>query len=340
MGLFNNFAPGNLNFNPFESMHGGETDANGEYTERGKNDFFAPIWSDRTKNEWSKFLKGDYTLKDYLSPGGVLANPAQQIADPGNFFTTTEHENWFNGEGMSSRTQMSAIIAALIYGGAALGAGSGAAGEGGAVSAAGGAGAEVGTGTAGAGATGVGTSEAAVTGGGEVAAGGGGTSTVPELGGISSEYTGALQGTSEGSVSGSPSIGVGEGQFWENLLSNSTGGDTGGSSTEAQPAPQQRRNQPPPIQKDSELFSSLKKSRESDGSHFLPTPTPTPIGEPGPDSVVTKQTTEGTTVTMKKSKERQIDPYASDSPLESLATSRSSTDQQKESGSFYYDLLG
>ena len=107
-----------LNYNPFESTDEGD-------------DFFAGLWSDRTENAYSDFFKGGgwKDWKEWINPGGVMANPAQQLADPGNFFTADEHKSWFgegdpegpNGSsGMSDRTSVSAIVAGLIYGGSAL----------------------------------------------------------------------------------------------------------------------------------------------------------------------------------------------------------------------------
>lgn len=95
-----------------------------------KGQFFAPLWSSRSTDEWKKFLKGDYKWHDYLNPGGVLANPAQQIADPGNFFTSQEHENWVTKGKVSDRTLASAAIAGAAYGGGSLLSGLGAAGGG------------------------------------------------------------------------------------------------------------------------------------------------------------------------------------------------------------------
>lgn len=151
-----------LNFNPFNGMQGGYGEGD------NKQDFFAPIWSDRTGDEWGRFLHGDYKWDDYLiNPGSVIANPAGQIADPGNFFSGDWYRNELKQGNLGDRTTASAIIAGLIYGGStALGAmgsgGSGAAG-----------------GSAGGG-TGV-SSATAGTGVGEAAAGG--TGTAPAAGG-------------------------------------------------------------------------------------------------------------------------------------------------------------
>lgn len=100
-----------------------------------KNQFFAPIWSDRTEKAYSDFFKdgGWKKPKNWVNPGGVMANPAQQLADPGDFFTTKEHENWINKGKVSDRTLASAVVAALAYGGgtAASAWGGGGAGAGG-----------------------------------------------------------------------------------------------------------------------------------------------------------------------------------------------------------------
>jgi len=97
-----------LNFNPFES-----TDDD--------NDFFSGFWTDRSEDAYKDFFSdgGWKDWKNWVNPGGVVANPAQQIADPGNFFTSEEHENWLNGEGVSDRTKMSAVVAGAAYGGGA-----------------------------------------------------------------------------------------------------------------------------------------------------------------------------------------------------------------------------
>ena len=99
-----------LNWNPFKSTD--ESD-----------DFFAGLWTDRSKNAYKDFFSGGgwKDLKNWINPGGVMANPAQQIADPGNFFTSKEHEKWVDEGKVSDRTLMSALIAGTIYGGAAYG---------------------------------------------------------------------------------------------------------------------------------------------------------------------------------------------------------------------------
>jgi len=109
---------GSLNFNPFNGMG-------------SEDDFFANLWSDRTENAYKDFFGGGWKdPKEWVNPGGVMANPAQQIADPGNFFTKEEHQNWLNGEGMSDRTVASALAAFLLYNGAgALSAGGNTAGN-------------------------------------------------------------------------------------------------------------------------------------------------------------------------------------------------------------------
>lgn len=81
-------------------------------------DFAAMPWTDRTGDEWTKFLKGDYTWRDYINPGGVVANPAQQIADPGNFFTAQEFDKNVDEGKVSDRTLASALVAGSVYGAA------------------------------------------------------------------------------------------------------------------------------------------------------------------------------------------------------------------------------
>jgi len=101
MGIFD------LNFNPFKS-----TDDSG--------DFFSGLWTGRSEKAYKDFLGGGWKKpKEWINPGGVMANPAQQIADPGNFFTKEEHENWLKGD-VSDRTKMSALVAGAAYGGGAL----------------------------------------------------------------------------------------------------------------------------------------------------------------------------------------------------------------------------
>ncbi len=106
MGIFD------LNFNPFKSTDGG-------------NDFFSGLWTSRSEDAYKDFFSGGWKEpKNWLNPGGVMANPAQQLADPGNFFTSEEHENWLDGK-VSDRTSMSALIAGMAYGGGALASGMG-----------------------------------------------------------------------------------------------------------------------------------------------------------------------------------------------------------------------
>lgn len=138
------WGPFSLMFNPFHSMHGGQTDSQGNFTEAGKHDFFSPLWSSRTTDEWKRFLHGDYRWDDYLlNPGSVIANPAGQLADPGNFFSGDWYRNDLRKGKIGDRTAMSALIAGLIYGGSSAGslfsgAGEGASGTGGGASGAGG----------------------------------------------------------------------------------------------------------------------------------------------------------------------------------------------------------
>ena len=67
MGIFD------LNFNPFKS-----TDK--------ESDFFSGIWTGRSEKAYKDFFGGGWKKpKNWVNPGGVVANPAQQIADPGNF---------------------------------------------------------------------------------------------------------------------------------------------------------------------------------------------------------------------------------------------------------------
>lgn len=94
------------------------------WTFKGKEEdqgdkFFAPLWTDRTENAYKGFFSegGWKKPKEWFNPGGVMANPAQQIADPGNFFTTGEQENWVTDGEVSDRTLASAAAAALAYGG-------------------------------------------------------------------------------------------------------------------------------------------------------------------------------------------------------------------------------
>jgi len=129
-----------LNFDPFESSHGGERDATGNLTQRGKEDFFAPMFDfSESIDSWKRFLDGDISWRDFVDPGSVINNPAQKIADPGEFFTG----NKLTRDEFGKRGRASAAIAALIYGGIGapgllsgggegLASGAGSAGEGGA----------------------------------------------------------------------------------------------------------------------------------------------------------------------------------------------------------------
>ena len=103
-----------LNFNPFDSAHGGEKDAEGNLTARGKKDFFASAYdfSDSIQN-WKDFLHGDISWRDFVDPGSVINNPAQKIADPGEFFTG----NKLTEGDFGKRGRASAAVAALIYAG-------------------------------------------------------------------------------------------------------------------------------------------------------------------------------------------------------------------------------
>lgn len=79
-------------------------------------DFAEMPWTDRTEDEYARFFRGDYSTRDYLNPGGVMANPAQQIADPGNYFTRQEHDKWVDEGKVSDRTLASALVAGTVYG--------------------------------------------------------------------------------------------------------------------------------------------------------------------------------------------------------------------------------
>ena len=48
---------------------------------------------------------------------------------------------------------------------------------------------------------------------------------------------------------------------------------------------------------------------------------PTPKGQPGPDSITTKQTADGTTTTVQTPSERNLSTYGTNVPLESMKTS-------------------
>ena len=116
-----------LNFNPFKSAQGGEVDqSTGKLTQRGKTDFFAsPFDFSNSISNWKSALSGDISWKDFIDPGSVINNPAQKIADPGEFFTGNKLTE---GE-FGKRGRASAILAALLYGGGAMaGAGGGEAG--------------------------------------------------------------------------------------------------------------------------------------------------------------------------------------------------------------------
>ena len=107
----------NLNFNPRKGMGGEEN-------------FFEEPWSDRTGDAWKDFFNKGWRRSDtYLNPGGVIANPAQQITDPGNFFDQEFFSNAIKGD-FSDRTIASALVAALAYfgGGALIGKGGASAG--------------------------------------------------------------------------------------------------------------------------------------------------------------------------------------------------------------------
>lgn len=129
-----------LNFDPFESSHGGERDATGNLTQRGKEDFFAPMFDfSESIDSWKRFLDGDISWRDFVDPGSVINNPLQKVADPGEFFTG----NKLTRDEFGKRGRASAAIAALIYGGIGapgllsgggegLASGAGSAGEGGA----------------------------------------------------------------------------------------------------------------------------------------------------------------------------------------------------------------
>lgn len=99
---------GNLNFNPRKGMGGEEN-------------FFEKPWSDRTGDAWKDFFNKGWRRSDtYLNPGGVIANPGQQLVDYGNFFDKEFFSNALDGD-FSDRTVASALVAALSYfGGGAL----------------------------------------------------------------------------------------------------------------------------------------------------------------------------------------------------------------------------
>jgi hypothetical protein len=101
-----------INFNPFSSAHGGERDAQGNITERGKKDFFAPFLDfSESIDSWKKFAKGDISWRDFVDPGSVINNPLQKIADPGEFFTG----NKLTEGDFGKRGRASAALAALSY---------------------------------------------------------------------------------------------------------------------------------------------------------------------------------------------------------------------------------
>lgn len=104
-----------INFNPFSSAHGGERDEQGNITERGKKDFFAPFLDlSESIDSWKKLAKGDISWRDFVDPGSVINNPLQKVADPGEFFTG----NKLTEGDFGKRGRASAAVAALSYLGA------------------------------------------------------------------------------------------------------------------------------------------------------------------------------------------------------------------------------
>jgi hypothetical protein len=67
------------------------------------------------------------------------------------------------------------------------------------------------------------------------------------------------------------------------------------------------------------------------------TPTPTPVGQPGPDSVTTKQTADGTTTTIQTPPQRNLQTYGTSVPPEAQTSQMGGVSDQSP---FFRNLLG
>ena len=65
--------------------------------------------------------------------------------------------------------------------------------------------------------------------------------------------------------------------------------------------------------------------------------TPTPIGQPGPDSVTTKQTADGTTTTIQTPSQRNLQTYGTSVPPEAQTSQMGGVSDQSP---FFKQLLG
>lgn len=322
------------------TFKGGETDEEGNLTEEGEG-FAAALWGEESEKEYERFFAGEYDFYDYfLNPGSVIANPAQQLADPGQFFTGSEGRRWKEGEGVSERTVESAKIAATVAGGALLG-GEGAAAEGAT------AGEAAGT-AAGAAEVGAGAVEVAET-----------AQTAEELAAL------------EGFYSAESGAGAAETSFFDTagdfLLDN--GQDIGETFVEQQQEAEKKKRQEQDQANAEALGRTKSAAFQSNLAQALageetaepieeptgpaigfedvdnPIPLqPTPEGELGPDSIVTTETADGRVTEIKQPstgvknvrKDDIVDAYGTNDSLESLSRVNDNEDPQN----FYNELLG